>query len=184
MENVDVLFSSGAPTGTIKSRTSVHKDGDWHRTVHLWVADKSGHVLIQRRSDNKEIDGGKWDVACAGHVLAGEDGPKTVIREAAEELGLKVILDDLEYLFSVNEERHAGGINKREIHDVFMVVLASKLKETKFVIQESEVSEIRILHYSALKERLDQGPTDFCDHREEYERVLEALPAFLSKSAR
>ena len=36
-ELFDVVRGDGAPTGRIKPRAAVHRDGDWHRAVHVWV---------------------------------------------------------------------------------------------------------------------------------------------------
>jgi hypothetical protein len=36
-EPLAVLKPSGAPTGVFKARADVHRDGDLHRTLHLWL---------------------------------------------------------------------------------------------------------------------------------------------------
>ena len=35
--------------GTLKPRGEVHRDGDWHRSVHVWLIDAAGRLLLQRR---------------------------------------------------------------------------------------------------------------------------------------
>ncbi|GAB0496839.1 hypothetical protein MMPV_008160 [Pyropia vietnamensis] len=37
-ECFDVLDADGRPTGRVKARSRVHADGDWHRSVHVWLA--------------------------------------------------------------------------------------------------------------------------------------------------
>ena len=37
-ELFDVVRADGTPTGEVKPRAAVHRDGDWHRAVHVWVA--------------------------------------------------------------------------------------------------------------------------------------------------
>ena len=60
----------------------MHRDGDWHRSVHVWVVDTAeagrgaARVLLQRRSEHKDTYPGHWDVSVAGHVEAG-DGPSS-----------------------------------------------------------------------------------------------------------
>ena len=85
-------YPSPKPTGKIKERGQVHKDGDWHRSVHVWVAQKDTtnnnvRVLMQRRSPFKDTHPNQLDVSCAGHVNAGDDILETTMRELEEELG-------------------------------------------------------------------------------------------------
>lgn len=37
LELFDICDENGVPTGHVKERTMVHRDGDFHRTVHMWV---------------------------------------------------------------------------------------------------------------------------------------------------
>ena len=83
------------PTGRVKERGRVHVDGDWHRSVQIWIAEpssssKSGggvRVLLQRRSPYKDTHPNLLDVSCAGHVNAKDDVLDTALRELEEELG-------------------------------------------------------------------------------------------------
>ena len=53
-EPFDIITADGKPTGRVKSRAEVHRDGDWHRAIHVWVAgvDHRGvpFLTLQRRS--------------------------------------------------------------------------------------------------------------------------------------
>ncbi len=53
-ELFDVLDADGRPTGLAKPRGEVHRDGDWHGALHIWVGgigdDGVPFVLFQRRS--------------------------------------------------------------------------------------------------------------------------------------
>ncbi|KAL0327689.1 UNVERIFIED_CONTAM: Nudix hydrolase 3, partial [Sesamum angustifolium] len=51
----------------------VHRDGDYHRAVHVWiVVESTQEVLLQRRSDCKDSWPGVWDISSAGHISAGD----------------------------------------------------------------------------------------------------------------
>ena len=39
---LDVITANGKPTGRVKPRAEVHRDGDWHRAIHVWVAGVDG----------------------------------------------------------------------------------------------------------------------------------------------
>ena len=79
-----------------KPRGEVHRDGDWHRSIHLWLADANGRLLLQRRSLYKDTHPGMLDVSCAGHITEDDGVTETAVREAEEELGLRLSVAQLE----------------------------------------------------------------------------------------
>jgi isopentenyldiphosphate isomerase len=117
-ELFDVLDSLGNPTGEQKSRAMVHRDGDWHRSFHLWIVKDDSYVLFQRRSKEKDLEGGKIDVTVGGHFRAGES-LKDVVREVEEEIGLKVKPEDLHFLFTRSGERRYAQAVDREFVEVY-----------------------------------------------------------------
>src|ERR1700730_13316269 len=90
MELIDVLTPDGEPTGIRKPKALIHRDGDWHRAAHIWIATNDGRILLQRLSLQKENHPGLWDVSAAGHVSSGESVVDSAVREAEEELGLRI----------------------------------------------------------------------------------------------
>ncbi len=110
-EYVDVLDENGRKTGEIKERSAVHRDGDWHRAVMVFVLN-GDQVLLQRRSLEKETGAGMLDLSYAGHVMAGDDALSTAVREGREELGLMIKADELLHLGEVKVQTRrckAGG---------------------------------------------------------------------------
>lgn len=123
-ELFDVVTFDGKPTGRTKRRGDVHRDGDWHRAVHVWVTgiDERGPFLtFQRRSLAKDTWPGRLDATVGGHFRAGEDLPET-LREVEEEIGIAVELTDLRYIgkrICINEVE--AGIVDHELQDVFLL---------------------------------------------------------------
>jgi isopentenyldiphosphate isomerase len=125
-EPLDVLDEAGQPTGVVKARADVHRDGDWHRAFHLWVLHPDGYVLLQRRSRAKDLAGGCVDVSVAGHLRAGET-LQGVLREADEEVGLELRPGEVTFLDTLRSERvYPNGIVDREFQDVYAVVVANR----------------------------------------------------------
>lgn len=89
-EYFDLLSPTGEPLGITKERNAVHRDGDWHPSVHIFVI-QGDRVLLQRRKWDKESFPGKLDLACTGHVDAGEDYLTAARRELQEELNLSAV---------------------------------------------------------------------------------------------
>ncbi len=89
-ELFDIIDMTGAPTGAVKRRADVHRDGDWHRAIHVWVygrGDDGEFLLLQRRGLDKDSWPGSFDAPAAGHLAAGET-PEDAFREVEEELGI------------------------------------------------------------------------------------------------
>ncbi len=117
-ERFDVLDEAGRPTGETKPRSAVHRDGDWHRAVHVWIVDAEDRVLLQRRSRAKDLAGGKIDVTVGGHLRAGETWPNA-LREVEEEIGVPVDVMDVHRLGTVVSERVYAHAVDRELQEVF-----------------------------------------------------------------
>jgi len=102
-----------------------------HPVVHLHVFNSKGEILAQKRSQNKDIQPGKWDTAVGGHISLNESVESALFRESEEELGLVhfapkplfkgVFRSDREQeLVYSFQTRHDGPFhyNKSEITDV------------------------------------------------------------------
>jgi isopentenyldiphosphate isomerase len=131
-EPFDVVRADGTPTGRTKARAAVHRDGDWHRAVHVWVAgqgtgpDGGGvpFLILQRRGLGKDTWPGRLDATVGGHYRAGE-GLVEALRETEEEIGVAVAgpadprLRRLGLRVCVNEAE--VGVRDRELQDVFLL---------------------------------------------------------------
>jgi len=87
-ELFDVIDVFGTPTGVTKRRADVHRDGDWHRAIHVWiygVEHDTPFIVVQRRGLDKDSWPGAIDATAAGHLAAGET-PEDAFREIEEEL--------------------------------------------------------------------------------------------------
>jgi isopentenyldiphosphate isomerase len=124
-EPFDVITADGKPTGRVKPRARVHRDGDWHRAIHVWVAGEDGDgapfLMVQRRSPGKDTWPNRFDATVGGHYRAGETLAET-LREVEEEIG---IIPDGQYLRPLGVRVCANeaqpGIIDRELQDVFLL---------------------------------------------------------------
>ena len=102
VELLDVYNGDGSPAGYVASRDFVHWRGLWHTTVHIWVAGKDDRgrpsLLLQLRSSDRRLYPSCWDISSAGHLPAGEDALNGAVREAGEELGLRVRPEELTFV--------------------------------------------------------------------------------------
>jgi isopentenyldiphosphate isomerase len=119
-ELFDLYTPEGAPLGRQKPRGQVHRDGDWHRSVHIWVwglLDGAPHLVFQRRSASKDTWPRALDVAVTGHLRAGES-IEDALREAEEEIGLSVRPADVLRLGSRRRPERRPGVIDNELQEI------------------------------------------------------------------
>ena len=151
MEYFDVLDENGYKTGKTKLRQDVHRDGDWHRGISVYIVNSKGDVLLQKRSQNVDKYPNMWNVSSGGHVDAGEDSITTAIREVKEELGVDITEEQLELLYTTKSSYiPKPGFIENEIIDVYLVKADIKVEDV--ILQKEEVSDVK---YIAIKEFRD-----------------------------
>lgn len=159
-ELFDVLNADGSATGEVKRRADVHRDGDWHRAFHLWIAGRSSHgvieVLFQRRSIRKDTWPGRLDIAVGGHYRAGET-ILDVIREIDEEVGMSPRFEDLIYVGERRTESLDPAWHDREIQDVYVMSLNDGWP--RFAPNADEIESLLRVEAEQLL-RLCRGETD------------------------
>ncbi|MCB9452016.1 MAG: NUDIX domain-containing protein [Anaerolineaceae bacterium] len=137
-EILDIYDDQLNKIGT-KERGAVHRDGDWHKVFHCWVAyrDVSGRdfVVLQRRGANTEVFPNLLDISAAGHYQAGEtiyDG----VREVQEELGITVDFDDLIPLgVRIGMARYENLID-HQFADVFLLIHDQDISTYHYQVEE------------------------------------------------
>ncbi len=120
-ERFDLYTRDGVPLGVSKPRRLVHRDGDWHRSVHIWVWGMHAgvpHLVFQRRARTKDTWPGVLDVAVTGHARAGEDLEAT-LREAEEEIGLVVAPADVAQIGLRRRAEQRPGVHDNELQAIF-----------------------------------------------------------------
>jgi isopentenyldiphosphate isomerase len=129
---VEIWDKTGKPTGHTALKSEAHRRGWFHPTVHVWFYTRTGQVLLQQRARDKDTFPGLWDVSVAGHVHAGETPMEGAVRETEEEIGLRILPENLEFLgrFS-SEQAHPGGIVDREFQYVYLCELTHPLKKLR-----------------------------------------------------
>ncbi len=154
-EYFEVLDSFGNKTGRLKLRSEVHRDGDWHRAVHIWIMNSNNQLLIQQRSAIKDINPGRWTSSCGGHVDPGEGSIGAAVRELKEELGIDVDPESLEYLGTIKRYHSAhNDFNDQELIDLFLVVGDYQIRD--FDQEEEEVHKLAFYDYNKLKEEVEK----------------------------
>lgn len=88
MELFEIVDENDLIIGTARRSECHGNPALIHRAVHVLVVNGDGALLLQKRSDLKDIQPGKWDTSVGGHLESGESYRDAAVREMHEELGL------------------------------------------------------------------------------------------------
>ncbi|TBN15319.1 NUDIX hydrolase [Hyunsoonleella pacifica] len=145
-EFIDVVTKDGKLTGRRELKSIIHKEGLYHHTAHVWLYTKDKKILLAQRSSKKSICPLLWDVSVAGHIDAGETAKQAAIRETLEEIGLKLIENDLN-LIGIFKcfQNYDNGLIDNEFHNTFIGELKVPLPE--LTPQEDEVEALKLVSF-------------------------------------
>lgn len=96
-ELVAAIDHEGKPLESPVLRSDAHRHGIWHRSVSVFVLNQYGELLIERRSETKDLFPGYYDIL-GGHVQPGQAPLDTAVQEIGEELSISVRPSRLERL--------------------------------------------------------------------------------------
>jgi len=120
-----------------------------HPVVRLWLTDGKGGIWMQKRSETKLVQPGKWDCAVGGHILFGETPEAALRREANEEIGL------LDYGVAEPVGKFIWETElERELVFVFFSTIPS---DSSFRLDPAEVSELRLWKAANLAQELSKA---------------------------
>lgn len=167
-EYFDLLDENGNKTGKTKLRSEVHRDGDWHKAVHIWIINDRGEILLQRRCATKDSNPNMLDISSAGHLSAGDESLSGAIRELKEELNLSVKAEELQFIKTLKKStKYTATFINNEFDDLYILRTNKKIEDMKF--QEEEISEIFFVPYKKFKEMVKNKQADLLMHNEEFE---------------
>ncbi len=161
-ELFDLVGRDGRPLGRSKARALVHRDGDWHRSVHIWVwgllpagAIEGPHLVFQRRSAAKDTWPRALDVAVTGHVRAGETVAET-LREAEEEIGLPLRPEEVVRLgLRRRADARRPGVIDNEVQEI--LARRAPVEIAALVPDAAELEAIVALPFDAAEGVLGRG---------------------------
>ena len=174
IEYFDILDEQGHKTGKTKARSEVHRDGDWHKAVHIWVVNDKDEILLQKRSPNKDSHPNMWDISSAGHLTAGDNSLSGAIREIKEELGIDILPSQLTLIGTrKSTSRPSAMFINNEFNDVYLLRLS--LDINKIFIQEDEVSEVKYIPIDKFRNMIKNKDKNLLMHDDEFEMLFKAL---------
>lgn len=177
-EMIDEYNFRGEKTGNVIDKDFAHEIGLWHKSVHVWILNDKGEILLQYRCPEKKLYPDTWDCSFAGHISAGEDSIQAVQREGKEEIGIDVDLEKLEFILTNRECIKYGDINSNEFVDIFILRQNFDLTTVKF--QKEEVSDAIFVSIEEFFNLMDTNK--LLPHKIEYMVLKEYLKPYINSS--
>lgn len=131
--------------------------------MRISILDKSGRLLVQKRSTQKELFPGRWDNSAAGHVDVGETYEQAALRELSEELGLRDF--SLQRLGDYYVEVVDDWRNMKRFTRAYTLVLKDPLPT--FQLPPEEVEPIQWMNIQDVKKLVHNHPDQVTDGLEQ-----------------
>jgi len=113
-ERFPIVDEEGHTLGSI-TRREVHSGSRiLHPVVHLHLFNSQGELYLQRRPLWKDVQPGRWDTSCGGHMAYGETPAEALRREVSEELGVSDFQPEPlgRYVYDSRRERELVYVNR------------------------------------------------------------------------
>lgn len=171
-EYFDILDENGNKTGKTKLRSEVHRDGDWHKAVHIWIINNKGEILLQRRCATKDSHPNMLDISSAGHLSSGDNSIDGALRELKEELNIELKPEDLQFIKTLKRSsKDTETFINNEFDDLYIVRADIKIEDMKY--QEEEISEIMYVPYKQFKKMVNEHQHDLLRHDDEFKILFD-----------
>ncbi len=182
-EYFDVLTEDGTPTGEVLSKDEVHNRGLWHGSVHAWVVNSSGQLLLAQRAHTKVTDPGLWDMAVCGHLNTGENAIQAAIREGREEIGIDLTnadFDEMLVYIRTNEHPFKDGSIRYERLVTPTLLVRTNVDLDTLTLEPREVAAVRWIELDELNQTITNPPHPFAIRPGEWAELLPHLKTRIS----
>ena len=142
------------------------------RASCVWIVNEKNEILLAKRSKYHTNLPNLWGPSAAGSLKEGETYEDNIIKEAQEEIGVKL-------------EKIVPGPKLRDsdTHEFFAQYFFSQIhSDTKFILQEREVDEAKWVSLSELKEWYRLHPEEFLPTFDKSLKVIEDYEAQSKKT--
>lgn len=147
MELFDLYTEDRVPTGESIERGMSVPVGFCRLVIHVCVFNSKGEMLIQQRQPFKSGWSDMWDISVGGSAVAGETSRAAAEREALEEIGVKLNLENIRPALTIHFDE---GFD-----DIYAV--NKDLDIAELTLQYEEVQAVRWATADEILSMIDDG---------------------------
>ncbi len=175
-EYIDILDENGIPINKSKERSAVHRDGDWHKVIQLFIIN-DGKILLQQRALTKKSDPGKWCASASGHISAGKTSYDAAIQEFSEELGINVENEKINLVdtFKSPTIRFNKGEKIYNNHFVDLYISTQNINLENIKLQKEEVEQVKFYSVDEFEEMVKTKDERLANTPILFEHLLKAI---------
>jgi len=141
------------PIGTAP-KLQAHIDGVLHRAFSVFVFNRDGQLLLQRRAMHKYHSGGLWTNSCCSHPSPGESTHDACQRRLQEEMGFVCeVTPAFSFVYRTDFE---NGLIEHEYDHVFVGEYNGAVAP-----DQEEVHEYRWVSFTGIDQMLVNDPEQF-----------------------
>ena len=155
MELVVLVNEADQPIGLME-KLEAHQKGLLHRAFSVFLFNKKGEMLLQKRANTKYHSPNLWTNAVCSHPRNGESYKNGALRRLNEELGIST---EIEEKFHFIYKADVGqNLWEHELDYVFVGIY-----EGIFNLNPNEVSETRYISLVDLQKEILSNPDNFTE---------------------
>lgn len=156
MEEQVVLINEQGEVLGLMDKQQAHFGGLLHRAFSVFIFNRKGEMLLQKRASCKYHSPGQWTNAVCSHPRKDESYPEAAKRRLNEELGISA--DIQEKFHFIYKAKVGEGLWEHEKDHVF-----TGIYEGNFRLNPEEVSEVRYISMENLETELKNHPENFTE---------------------
>ncbi len=155
MEKVILVDENDRPIGTENKLRAHQNGGRLHRAFSVFIYDRDGRMLLQRRAAGKYHFAGLWTNACCSHPHPEEPTEQAAHRRLHHELGIDTdLLEILSFMYHALDD--VSALHERE----FLHVLTGTY-EGECRPDPDEIAEIRWVEDQVIQRETSATPERF-----------------------
>jgi isopentenyl-diphosphate delta-isomerase len=140
----------------LMGKMEVHEKALLHRAFSVFIFNRKGDMLLQRRAIKKYHSGGLWTNACCSHPLWEETPVQAAQRRMQEELGF---VTELEHAFDfIYKAKLDNNLTEHEYDHVLIGAYDGKIQPN-----EDEVGDYCFISMRDLKASVEQYPLKYTE---------------------
>ena len=155
IEYVVLVNDNDMPLGTME-KMEAHERGKLHRAFSVFIFNKKGEMMLQRRALEKYHSPGLWTNTVCSHPHPGENILDAAHRRMMEEMGFDC---ELKEIFSFKYKANVGGgLTEHEFDHVFIGTTDKKPNPNP-----EEVSEWKYMSMNDVMEDIRNNPQNYTE---------------------
>lgn len=138
-----------------KSKDECHLgNGDLHRAFSIFIFNENKEILLQKRSEQKQLWPLFWSNSCCSHPRKGEDYKTAIHRRLKEELGIDTAL---KYLYKFQYQVSYKNVGSE--HELCSVYIGKS--NEKILVNTNEISDWKFINTDVLDNELEKFPEKY-----------------------